>query len=553
VNRLRVWFACVALVCLAGVGALVWRALDVAETERRLRHDAVAGRVLDEMERALSELVAAQDAGPEAPRRYDFVVGQSPDTALEVDRLLRAPEAAAPANGPFGDARQSAGTTLPVSPQAKALEEKVARRKDKMEKEDTYEVLAKLNKGAELRMEKQKAAEKPTIAYAPPAPSFAPAPARGELGRASERPQGPEPFHGRVLDATHLVLERTIYTGGVARNDSQVLDVPRLFDWLRARAIGEDLAGLARVEFAGPVAAELPAPQGEFVYRRRFAEPFESLGAQLTLTPLPGGGTTGAIQMLGAALAVVLVLGLGVAYRTVATVVSFAQRRAAFAASVSHELKTPLTAIRMYAEMLRDGMVSSEEKRDEYYQALAHESDRLSRLVNNVLEFSQLEKGARKLALGVAPVEPALRESLEVLRVHVEREGFALVTDVAQDLPPARFERDALAQIVFNLVDNAVKYACRAERREIIVSLARTPSGVTLSVRDFGPGVARGELPLVFEPFWRADSELTRRAKGTGIGLALVQRLAGAMGASVQARNVEPRGFEVTVQLATGS
>jgi signal transduction histidine kinase len=569
VTRLRLWFAAVALVSLAAVAALVSRALAVAETERRLRHDAVAERVLDEMERALSELVTAEDArlaqSGVAPTdaEHDFVVSRyrvtpegtvrsdAPAKSAEVDRLLRAPAAPPPATGPFADSRQSAGTTLSVTPQAAAVE-KLEEKKDAKE---AFGVLAKLNRGAEARLKAYQPAPAPKanaegeIQYdvapgRPAEPGFAQRRVEEEIGAVRSV------LRGRALDATHLSLERAAMVAGSVQREGLVIDVPRLFDWLRARGLGDALAGLARVDFAGPVASELPEVQAEFVYRRRFAEPFESLGAQLVLAPLPGIGTAGAIEALGAALVLVLAAGLAVAYRTVATVVGFAQRRAAFAASVSHELKTPLTAIRMYAEMLRDGMVTSEAKRDEYYRSLAVESDRLSRLVNNVLEFSQLEKGARTLALGVAPVEPALRASLDMLRMHVEREGFRLAVDIAPDLPPARFERDALAQIVFNLVDNALKYARDAERREIVVTATRTPNGVGLSVRDFGPGVPREQLGLVFEPFWRGDSELTHRAKGTGIGLALVRRLAEAMGASARAGNAQPTGFEVAIQLA---
>ena len=573
-TRLRVWFAAVASICLAGTGLLVSRALAVAETERRLRHDAVAERVLDEMERALSELVNTEDARLSQPTvapadaEHDFVVSRyrvtpegtvradAPAKDAEVDRLLRAPAPAPSVAGPFADSPQSAGTTRAVTPKSADLQVE-----EKKSATDSFGVLAKLNRGAEERM---KAYQAPAAAPAPAKQKAEPQAPPGQPAREDaylqlrERVAAAAPeiapvrsvLRGRALDASHLALERSAMIAGTVQREGVVLDVPRLFGWLRARGLGDDLAGLARVDFAGPAASELPRVGGEFVYRRRFADPFESLGAQLVLTPLPGIGTAGAIEALGAALALVLAAGLAVAYRTVSTVVGFAQRRAAFAASVSHELKTPLTAIRMYAEMLRDGMVQSDAKRDEYYRSLALESDRLSRLVNNVLEFSQLEKGARKLALGVAPVEPALRASLDVLRMHVEREGFRLAVDIAPDLPPARFERDALAQIVFNLVDNALKYARDAERREIVVRAARTPNGVALSVRDFGPGVPREQLGLVFEPFWRGDGELTRRAKGSGIGLALVQRLAAAMGASARAGNAQPTGFEVAIQLA---
>ena len=564
-TRLRLWFALVSLICLVGVGLLVSRALSVAEMERRLRHDAVAERVLDEMERSLSELVSSEDGREPTPRafivdRYTVesdgrLDAQPASRRAEVERLLA--ESKPVVTGPFSGARQSAGTTLPVSPDATPAKQKKDAETLKAEKEsDAFnQVLSKLNRAGELRarvygsarargevsLEDRFGADTGSGGRAAPAPPALREPVANEAVLS--------PLRARAVDATHLALERSVATGGRTRREGLVIEVPLLFEWLRAETLGE-LVNLAQVDFAGPLASELPAASAEFVYRRRFAEPFESLGAQLVLAPLPGVGTAFAIEALGAALATALLVGLLVAYRTVSTVVSFAERRAAFAASVSHELKTPLTAIRMYAEMLRDGMVSSDEKRAEYYHSLAVESDRLSRLVNNVLEFSQLEKGARSLALSVAPLEPALRETLELLRVHVEREGFRLVVEIPAELGAARFERDALAQIVFNLVDNAAKYARDAQRRELWVSLSSSADGVVLKVRDFGPGVPGEQLGLVFDPFWRGDSELTRRAKGSGIGLALVRRLAEAMGGSATARNAEPSGFEVEVQLA---
>ncbi len=560
-TRLRVWFALVAVVCLVAVAALVYRALEVADTERRLRHDAVAERVLDEMERSLSEVIAAEEgrsaADPANAPVGSFIVGRyelgadgairvtTPAHAAEIERLLHGAEAT-PAGGPFVAMRQSAGTTLPVTSSASPIQEQAAARAEPEKKAEAFEILAKLNRGAELRAKGRVAPKQDEAAYDSVSSledrRAAPSEADAVLSR----------LRGRALDATHLALERNVAVGGRTLRQGLVIAVPQLFAWLRDENLGGELAGLARVAFAGPLASEIAPSSEDFVYRRRFAEPFDALGAQLVLAPLPGVGTAAAIEALGAALALVLALGLLIAYRTVATVVAFAERRAVFAASVSHELKTPLTAIRMYAEMLRDGMVTSEAKRDEYYRALAVESDRLSRLVNNVLEFSQLEKGARRLALGVAPIEPALREALEILRVHVESEGFRLVVEIAPNLAPVRFERDALAQIVFNLVDNGVKYARDAQRRDIVVSVAPTATGVALTVRDFGPGVPLDQLRLVFEAFWRGESELTRRAKGTGIGLALVRRLAEAMGGSARAQNAEPSGFEVEIQLAAG-
>jgi signal transduction histidine kinase len=233
----------------------------------------------------------------------------------------------------------------------------------------------------------------------------------------------------------------------------------------------------------------------------------------------------------------------------VSVAVLFAERRSNFAAAVSHELKTPLTAIRMYAEMLRDGMVP-ERKRRQYYGTITAESERLSRLINNVLEFSRLEKGVREMHLRMEPIEPCVREAVETLRPHAERQGFRIELELEDDLPPARFDRDALLQVLFNLLDNALKYAGSARERVITVACRREGERVALRVRDRGPGIPARHLSRVFDAFYRAENELTRTSKGTGLGLALVQGLVGRMGGVIASRNAEGGGFEVTVALS---
>jgi len=201
----------------------------------------------------------------------------------------------------------------------------------------------------------------------------------------------------------------------------------------------------------------------------------------------------------------------------------------------------------MYGEMLRDGLVQSEEKRAEYYRTITAESERLSRLIDNVLEFARIEQGERPLALRRGEIGTEIATLCDALRPHAAEGGFGLDVDAAPGLPPVRFERDALAQILVNLVDNSLKYARGAARREVRVECASAERGVLLRVRDYGPGVAPRELARVFELFHRGESELTRTTRGTGLGLALVRSLARRMLAQVAARNVEGGGFEVTV------
>jgi signal transduction histidine kinase len=203
----------------------------------------------------------------------------------------------------------------------------------------------------------------------------------------------------------------------------------------------------------------------------------------------------------------------------------------------------------MYGEMLRDDLVPSEDKRREYYRTITAESERLSRLIDNVLEFSRLEKGTRNMQLTVGALGPVVQEVAELLRPHAERSGFTLRTEVEPDLPPVRFERDALLQVLVNLVDNALKYAARATPREIAIECRRHGDGVVLSVRDRGPGVASRHLARIFEPFHRGEDELIRETQGTGLGLALVKSLVERMGGAVGGYNEPGGGFEVRVAL----
>jgi signal transduction histidine kinase len=203
----------------------------------------------------------------------------------------------------------------------------------------------------------------------------------------------------------------------------------------------------------------------------------------------------------------------------------------------------------MHAEMLRDGMVPLEAKRQECYGILTAESERLSRLLDNVLELGRLERGQRVMTLGEADLPPVVEEVLRVLRPHAESQGFTLRAAFAPDLPPVAFERDALSQVILNLVENALKYARGAATKEVVVALQPAGKEVAITVRDHGPGVAAAHLRHVFEPFYRGEDELTRTTSGAGIGLALVRQLVERMGGRVSGRNPPDGGFEVTVTL----
>ena len=285
-------------------------------------------------------------------------------------------------------------------------------------------------------------------------------------------------------------------------------------------------------------------------YDHPFAEPFTSLRVTASLDRVPEliGSEASTVRWLAFVVGATVVGGGLALYRSVRTQLDYARRRSDFVAAVSHELKTPLTTIRMYAEMLRDGMVPTAERRHAYHHTITMEADRLGRLIANVLELARLERGGRGSTELVGAVEPVLREAVEIVRPHAAQAGFTLVVEAEPDLPAVRIDRDALIQIVVNLVDNAVKFAAEGERT-VELRLSARGDRVLLRVRDHGPGVPRGHLKKVFEPFWRGERELTRRTRGTGIGLALVRGLAEQSGGRVTAGNHPDGGFQVSVLL----
>jgi signal transduction histidine kinase len=321
---------------------------------------------------------------------------------------------------------------------------------------------------------------------------------------------------------------------------------------LEARGLGEvaQLRSSESVVASGGDAAS--TRQTPYVFRHRFGAPFDSLEASLELGPLAEPDDRTLIVPLALLLGACVVLGLYALYRTTATQIEFAERRNNFVSAVSHELKTPLTAIRMYAEMLEGDLVENDTRRRDYYRTITAESERLSRLINNVLELARIEKRPTSLKLMLGDLAPVVRDALEVLRPHVEREGFSLELDVQGLLPSVQFEPDALRQILFNLVDNALKYSRDAGERLISVRLKAKPNGrVLLSVRDRGPGVQQEHLDAIFQPFFRVERELTRKTQGTGIGLSLVRGLVERMGGSVRGANADP-GLEISVEFAAG-
>ncbi|MEZ4322258.1 MAG: HAMP domain-containing sensor histidine kinase [Myxococcota bacterium] len=598
-TRERVLAAVVALTVLGVLGALLERSIHTVEREEALRREMLANRVFDELERELVTLVDREEARPFLHYSYAYV----PDNDAGPAGISRSPLATLPTEpevvgyfqiAPDGELstpyRPARGNTTNPVDVVEGLEDRLAdatadlvslarqapvqqavRPTTKQTKRPRDEVA--MAKGANDALNRNLNAERSRVPQtqkvqllqagnfvsnsAPedflqvqatvqqqldPDPERqqdldAPVPdSLRELPATSELEVLIEPFTATVR-GTDLVLYRTVQLGGDRWVQGLVLERPVLLARLQEAVLVGDLAQVARITWDGT---------GPFTHT--FQAPFETLSVGLDLAGLPPRQSTSYFWMLaGLLLAVVAVAGL-LASRWLAETARLARQRGDFVAAVSHELRSPLTSIRMYSEMLEQGMVPGEPQRREYYRTIRLESERLGRLVEDVLAFSRLERGQERPGTA-GSVGEVLEEVGRLFRPLTDRDGVELRVAVAPEVTGARIaDRDALVQVLTNLVDNALKFSKDREVRRVAVSAERGDAGVELAVRDTGPGVDPSFLPRIFEAFTRGEAELTRKTKGTGIGLALVRGLVEDLGGRVRARNLAD-GFEVVVLL----
>jgi len=220
-------------------------------------------------------------------------------------------------------------------------------------------------------------------------------------------------------------------------------------------------------------------------------------------------------------------LGLVSLWRNATEQIRLAQKKDDFISAVSHELRTPLTSIRMYAEMLEKNWVKSQDKAVEYYGNMRQESERLSRLIENVLDFSRIQRGRKKYAFNAGDINKCVADVVEMMRPYAVLKGFSIRTE-PEPIEGSTFDADAVTQIVVNLLDNAVKYARDAEDKTITVRTKTDGKFTVIEVEDHGPGVPHRQRNKIFEQFYRPAAESTRETAGTGLGLALVKKFAEA-------------------------
>jgi signal transduction histidine kinase len=203
-----------------------------------------------------------------------------------------------------------------------------------------------------------------------------------------------------------------------------------------------------------------------------------------------------------------------------------AQQKTDFVSNVSHELKTPLTSIRLFSDLLAEGRVAEEEKRQSYLKIISAETARLTRLINNILDFARMEKGEKQYRFEVCDLAKIVREAVENYRPQLESHGFTVETEIPVDSLDVRGDCDALAQVILNLLSNAEKYS--GEKKEIRVEVARSAESIEVRVMDRGLGVLAGCGEKIFEQFYRAHDALNSGIQGSGLGLTLSRQIARA-------------------------
>jgi len=246
-------------------------------------------------------------------------------------------------------------------------------------------------------------------------------------------------------------------------------------------------------------------------------------------------------------LLVVILVGIVATYRVMRRESEMARLKADFVANVSHDLKTPLSVIRMFGETLEMGRVTDDATRQEYYRVITRESERLSRLIDNVLDFSRIEGGRQRYDMVPTAVEPLVRETIEAFSYPMAQQGFKVEVDIAADLPEVVMDADAVGQALANLLDNAIKYS--GEQRQIAVAARVEGEQLALSVADRGIGIPPEEQARIFEKFYRVGRSETQGRRGSGVGLALVRHVMEAHGGRVTVDSRPADGSRFTLWL----
>ncbi len=285
-----------------------------------------------------------------------------------------------------------------------------------------------------------------------------------------------------------------------------------------------------------------------FTLQRTFPFPFDFLSVEMNCSTIPRLASRRTLAIMMLLVVAIFVLGFLAIYQSARTVIDLSERRSRFVASVSHELKTPLTNIRMYIELLEQGIAKDPEHEQEYFSVLNTESVRLSRLINNVLELSRLENRQRRINLQKGDLRDVFHELETVMGEKIRQAGFSLIVDNQCDRA-FEYDPEIMMLILINLVENSLKFGRQEPQKAISIKSWQDETSTLLAVADTGPGIPPKALKKIFKDFYRVEDALTQTTRGTGIGLALVRKFARLMKGTVRARNNDGPGCTITISL----
>jgi signal transduction histidine kinase len=244
-------------------------------------------------------------------------------------------------------------------------------------------------------------------------------------------------------------------------------------------------------------------------------------------------------------LSLLMIGGLLLTYRNVSKEMGLARLKSDFVSNVSHELRTPLALIRLYAETLELGRITTQEKKEEYYRIIRKESERLTALINNILDFSRIEAGRKEYDFRETDVAELVCNTLDAYRYQIEQQGFAFEQNIDSNIPKVPVDREAIARALVNLVNNALKYS--ANEKFLGVRLYRRDGVLKLEVVDRGIGITRREQSKIFEKFYRTGDPLVHNTRGSGLGLSLVRHITHAHGGEVEVESTPGKGSKFTL------
>src|ERR1041384_1890293 len=293
------------------------------------------------------------------------------------------------------------------------------------------------------------------------------------------------------------------------------------------------------------------SPQNTDLLETNFDRPLSSWKARVGLknTNLDQLARNGFLHSAGATVLVLLVLlgGIALTVRATDREARLAQAKSDFVANVSHELKTPLSLLSLFSEILELGRVKNEEKKIEYYQIMRHESLRLNKIIDNILDFSKIEAGRKTYKFEEGDVGEVIENVLSSYRYQIVNSGFEVNTNMQPDLPPVLIDRDAMTQAISNLVDNAIKYS--RDVKQLSITTKTSATDLSIEMADRGIGIPRAEQAKVFDKFYRVGNGLVHDVKGSGLGLSLVKHIIEAHKGTISVESDVGKGTRFTILL----